>query len=148
MQLVRPDGDPRAAKAWILLTTLQELRNFEEKRGQRRPSGIQYSRNFAGDNWLDERVKAAKFAQRDPQVLIVGAGQGGLTLAARLGQLGVDALVVEKNARVGDNWRNRYHSLALHNQVWANHMPYLPFPDTWPTFLPKDKIGGWLESYA
>jgi cation diffusion facilitator CzcD-associated flavoprotein CzcO len=128
--------------------TLQELRNFEEKRGARRPSGIQYSRNFAGDNWLDERVKAAVFEQRDPQVLIVGAGQSGLTLAARLGQIGVDALVVEQNPRVGDNWRNRYHSLALHNQVWANHLPYLPFPDTWPTFLPKDKIGGWLESYA
>jgi hypothetical protein len=148
VQLVYPEGDPLDAKAWIMLTTLQELRNFEEKRGARRPSGIRYSGNFTGDNWLDERVRAERFEERDPQVLIVGAGQGGLSLAARLGQMGVDALVVEKNAHVGDNWRNRYHSLALHNQVWANHMPYLPFPDTWPTFLPKDKVGGWLECYA
>jgi cation diffusion facilitator CzcD-associated flavoprotein CzcO len=148
VQLVYDEDRPPDAEAWILLTTLQELRGFEERRGARRPSGIQYSRNFAGDNWWDGRVKAAGFADRDPQVLVVGAGQGGLTLAARLGQMGVDTLVVERNERVGDNWRNRYHALALHNQTWANHMPYLPFPDTWPTFLPKDKVGGWLECYA
>jgi hypothetical protein len=85
---------------------------------------------------------------RDPEVLVVGGGQAGLILAARLGQMGVDALVVERELRIGDNWRNRYHSLTLHNEVWANSMPYLPFPPTWPTFLPKDKLAGWLEGYA
>ena len=47
-----------------------------------------------------------------------GAGQGGLTLAARLKQLGVEALIIDRNARVGDNWRNRYHQLVLHDSVW------------------------------
>ena len=116
--------------------------------GSRRPTGIEYSKNFTGDNWLDARVKQQRYAGRNPQVLIVGGGQSGLALAARLKQMDVDCLIVERNDRVGDNWRNRYHSLTLHNEVWANSLPYIPFPSTWPTFLPKDKLAGWLEAYA
>jgi cation diffusion facilitator CzcD-associated flavoprotein CzcO len=134
--------------AWLVLTTLQELHGHEESTGARRPTGVEYSYNFAGDNWLDQRRRAQAYADHDPEVLIVGGGQAGLTLAARLGRIGVDALVVERNARVGDNWRHRYHSLTLHNEVWANSLPYLPFPPTWPTFVPKDMLAGWLESYA
>jgi cation diffusion facilitator CzcD-associated flavoprotein CzcO len=146
VRLLREDnGEP---KAWLLLTTLQELHGHEERTGDRRPTGVQYSQSFAGDNWLDERVAEQSFEDRDPEVVIVGGGQGGLILAARLKQMGVDALVVEKLPRVGDNWRQRYHSLTLHNQVWANSLPYMPFPETWPTFVPKDKLAGWLEAYA
>ncbi|HEX5118072.1 MAG TPA: NAD(P)/FAD-dependent oxidoreductase [Pseudonocardiaceae bacterium] len=142
------DDDGTTPKAWLLLTTLQELRGFEERTGPRRPSGVEFSTHFAGDNWLDQRRHAAEYADHDPDVLIVGGGQAGLALGARLAQIGVDTLIVERNPRIGDNWRNRYHSLTLHNEVWANSMPYLPFPDTWPTFLPKDKLAGWLEGYA
>ncbi len=148
VQLPFDADQPAGAKAWILLTTLQQLRGHEERVRALRPSGVEYSQSFHGDNWLDSRRKAQRFADRDPQVLIIGAGQSGLSLGARLGQLDVDTLIIERNARVGDNWRQRYHSLALHNPVWANHMAYLPFPETWPTFLPKDKVGDWLESYA
>jgi putative flavoprotein involved in K+ transport len=45
-------------------------------------------------------------------------------------------------------WRNRYKSLCLHDPVWYDHLPYLPFPDHWPVFAPKDKIGDWLEMYT
>ena len=62
--------------------------------------------------------------------------------------MGVDALLLERNQRVGDNWRHRYHSLTLHNEAWANHLPYVPFPETWPAFVPKDKLADFLESYA
>jgi cation diffusion facilitator CzcD-associated flavoprotein CzcO len=148
VRVLLDEDNPRASRAWLLLTTLQELRGHEERIGDRRPTGVEYSRNFAGDNWLDQRVKAQAYDVREPEVLIVGGGQAGLILAARLRQMGVDALIVERNARVGDNWRNRYHSLTLHNEVWANSMPYMPFPPTWPTFLPKDKLAGWLEGYA
>jgi cation diffusion facilitator CzcD-associated flavoprotein CzcO len=142
------DESADRGQAWILLTTLQSLRGHEERLGPLRPTGIEYSHNFAGDNWLDKRIAEQRFIDRDPEVVIVGAGQGGLILAARLKQMGVDALVVERTPRVGDTWRNRYHSLTLHNEVWTNSMPYLPFPETWPTFLPKDKLAGWLEYYA
>lgn len=79
---------------------------------------------------------------------VVGAGQAGLTAAVRLKMLGVNALIVDKNDRVGDNWRNRYHQLVLHDPIWYDHMPYLRFPPQWPIFTPKDKLGGWFESYA
>ena len=81
-------------------------------------------------------------------MVIVGGGQGGIGLGARLRMLGVPTIIVEKNARPGDSWRNRYKSLCLHDPVWYDHMPYLPFPPNWPVFSPKDKIGDWLEMYT
>lgn len=80
--------------------------------------------------------------------MIIGGGQGGIALGARLRQLGVDTIIVERNERPGDSWRKRYKSLALHDPVWYDHLPYLKFPDNWPVFAPKDKIGDWLEFYT
>jgi putative flavoprotein involved in K+ transport len=91
---------------------------------------------------------ARQYHDHDPAVLIIGGGQSGLMLAARLGQIGVDTLVIEKTQRVGDVWRNRYHSLQLHNEICMNHFAYMPFPDNWPVFIPKDKLASWLEFYA
>lgn len=138
----------RPDKAWVIATRLDELTGHEEPVGARRPTGSAYSRNFGGDNWSDIRRKDIAYDDRDPAVLIVGAGQSGLAIAARLRLLGVDTLLVDLRERVGDIWRERYHSLALHNQVKLNHMPYLPWPPNWPRYLPKDMIAGWLETYA
>jgi cation diffusion facilitator CzcD-associated flavoprotein CzcO len=135
-------------KAWTVLTTMDGLKGFEEPIGPRRPAGVSHGEQQARQTWLERREAQRQFADSDPQVLVVGAGQGGLTLAARLGQLGVDTLVVERNPRVGDNWRNRYASLVLHDPVWYDHMPYLPFPDHWPVFTPKDKLAAWFETYV
>lgn len=140
----RPDG----MRCWVMSTTLQALKGFEEQVFDKRPTGEAYSRNFGGDNWQDQREKEQAFADRDPAVLVVGGGQAGLAIAARLRCLNVDTLVVEKNARIGDNWRNRYHSLALHNELHVNHLPYMPYPPTWPVFIPKDMLAGWFEIYA
>jgi cation diffusion facilitator CzcD-associated flavoprotein CzcO len=148
VRLLHDPAAPLDPKVWILLTTLQELHGHEERIGEHRPTGVNYSVNFAGDNWLDERHAEVRFDDREPEVVIVGGGQSGLIIGARLRQMGVDALIVEKHARIGDNWRERYHSLTLHNEVWANSLPYMPFPPTWPTFVPKDKLAGWLEAYA
>ena len=138
----------KPAQAWVLSTSLEELKGFEEKTGARRPTGEEWAHNFGGDNWLDERTKRQAYVDRDPTVLVVGGGQAGLGIAARLGQLGVDTLVVDKHERIGDNWRKRYHSLALHNQIQVNHMPYMPFPPTWPKYIPKDMLANWFEAYA
>jgi putative flavoprotein involved in K+ transport len=80
--------------------------------------------------------------------VIVGGGQGGIALGARLRQLNVPTIIVEKNQKPGDSWRKRYKSLCLHDPVWYDHLPYLPFPRNWPIFSPKDKIGDWLEMYT
>ena len=62
--------------------------------------------------------------------------------------LGVDALIIDQNDRVGDNWRKRYHQLVLHDPVWYDHLPYMPFPAHWPVFTPKDKLADFFEAYA
>ena len=101
-------------------------------------------------SWTEEREDEARrlgYAEQ-PYVLIVGGGQGGIALGARLRQLGVPTIIVEKNDRPGDSWRKRYKSLCLHDPVWYDHLPYLPFPPNWPVFAPKDKIGDWLEMYT
>ena len=144
-----PDpGDGNRLKAWTLLTELGELKGFEEQIGVDRPRGNAYSRDFRGPNWLDLRKAAAAYADRDPTVLVIGGGQSGLCIAARLKQLNVDTLIVDRWARIGDNWRKRYHALTLHNQVQVNHLPYMPFPPNWPTYIPKDKLANWFEAYV
>ena len=118
---------PEERKAWVFMTSMRELKRHEEKTYKNRPDGSETMREFGGPNWADRREKEQAFEDRDPVVLILGAGQSGLSMAARLRVLGVDALCVDKHERVGDSWRTRYHSLALHNQVSLNQMAYLPF---------------------
>ena len=144
-----PDAaDGNKLKAWTLLTELGELKGHEEALGLARPRGQAYSRDFRGPNWLDLRNADAAYADRDPAVLVIGGGQAGLMIAARLKQLRVDTLIVDREKRIGDNWRKRYHALTLHNQVQVNHLPYMPFPSNWPTYIPKDKLANWFESYV
>ncbi|MBR26453.1 MAG: monooxygenase [Rhodobacteraceae bacterium] len=136
-----PDGPV----AWILLTSLLTWT------GARAPISAAPSggrRDFAAPNWADRRAQAEAYADRDPEVLIVGGGHAGIVAAACLNRQGVDTLVVDRMARVGDNWRLRYHALALHNQKNSNTMPFLDFPSTFPPYIPKDLIADWLETYV
>jgi putative flavoprotein involved in K+ transport len=148
LRLIGDADDGNRLKAWTLLTALQELKGFEEQIGTSRPRGNAYSRDFRGPNWLDLRKASSDYADRDPAVLVIGGGQSGLCIAARLKQLNVDTLIVDRMARIGDNWRKRYHALTLHNQVQVNHLPYMLFPPNWPTYIPKDKLANWFESYV
>jgi putative flavoprotein involved in K+ transport len=140
----------KAGKCWTLLTTLTELKGFEEKRGATRVPGVQHGVFRNRQTWLERKTQeeAELGYATQPCCVIIGGGQGGIALAARLKRLDVPTLVIEKNNRPGDSWRNRYKSLCLHDPVWYDHLPYLPFPDHWPVFSPKDKIGDWLEMYV
>jgi len=148
LRLIPDASDDNRPKVWTLLTALDELKGFEEQLGSSRPRGQSYSRDFRGPNWLDLRKAAAQYADRDPDVLVVGGGQAGLAIAARLKQLQIDTLIVDREPRIGDNWRKRYHALTLHNQVQVNHLPYMPFPLNWPVYIPKDKLANWFEAYV
>jgi putative flavoprotein involved in K+ transport len=147
---LRLKSTPAGDQAWTFLTTMTELKGFEEKRGDNRIKGAEHGSKKARKSWLELRQEEeAKLGyEEQPYVLIIGGGQGGIILAARLKKLGVPTIVVEKNARAGDSWRNRYKSLCLHDPVWYDHLPYMPFPDDWPVFAPKDKVGDWLEMYT
>jgi putative flavoprotein involved in K+ transport len=142
VRLYEDHEEQRQFKAWSFLTALSELNNSNNKELEK------YQNTLEGPNWLDKRNKDRLFNNREPEVIVVGSGQAGLSIAARLKQQDIDTLIVDKNERVGDNWRNRYHSLKLHNQTHVNHLPYMPFPSTWPTYIPKDKLAGWFEYYV
>ncbi|MDX8511599.1 NAD(P)/FAD-dependent oxidoreductase [Mesorhizobium captivum] len=144
--LVRFKGD----LIWTLLTTIAELKAHEEKAGFTRPLGAKHGHGKGRKTWREERDdEIAELGNtRQPYVVIIGGGQGGIALGARLKQLGVPAIIVEKNERPGDSWRKRYKSLCLHDPVWYDHLPYIDFPKNWPVFAPKDKIGDWLEMYT
>lgn len=147
---LRQAADDDRDEAWTLLTTLQELKGHEERRGASRVLGAVHGSEPDARSWAERReAEEAELGRtRQPYVLVVGGGQGGIALGARLRQLGVPSIVVDSHDRPGDQWRGRYKTLCLHDPVWYDHLPYLPFPENWPVFAPKDKIGDWLEFYT
>ncbi|MGA9410088.1 MAG: NAD(P)/FAD-dependent oxidoreductase [Roseobacter sp.] len=144
--LIRLKGD----KIWTLLTTMVELKGHEEPAGFNRAMGAKHGAGKNRTTWAEERAREEAELGYDtqPYCVIIGGGQGGIAMGARLRQLGVPTIIVERNERAGDSWRNRYKSLCLHDPVWYDHLPYIKFPDNWPVFSPKDKIGDWLEMYT
>ena len=143
---IRLKGD----RCWTLLTTMTELKGFEEQRGATRPRGVEHGAFQDRKNWQQrkDQAEAELGYSTQPYCVIIGGGQGGIAMGARLKRLGVPTIIIEKNERPGDSWRKRYKSLCLHDPVWYDHLPYMPFPDHWPVFAPKDKIGDWLEMYT
>ncbi|HUQ36280.1 MAG TPA: NAD(P)/FAD-dependent oxidoreductase [Aestuariivirga sp.] len=137
-------------KCWTLLTTMVELKGHEERKGPKRIMGAEHGVAKNRKSWLQlkQEEEARLGVSEQPYCLIIGGGQGGIALGARMKRIGVPTIIVEKNERAGDSWRKRYKSLCLHDPVWYDHMPYIPFPDDWPVFSPKDKLGDWLEMYA
>jgi cation diffusion facilitator CzcD-associated flavoprotein CzcO len=143
VNLAEQDGE---WKLFTIYTALQELKGFEEPVNHRRTRGVKHGGDPLRKNWKERRD--AEKEGIDPKVLIIGAGQGGLTVAARLKMLNVPTLMIDANERVGDNWRKRYRQLVLHDPVWYDHMPYVPFPPHWPVFTPKDKLAEFFEAYV
>ncbi|KAF4126256.1 putative flavoprotein CzcO associated with the cation diffusion facilitator CzcD [Geosmithia morbida] len=164
---------PGIWKGFSVYTTLQELKEYTEPLNEKRWYGTIDSMpgGLAKGTWVERRRRQKEFIDEDPQVLVIGAGrkipkaeapnvpkhvflivyclgQAGLNVGARLQSLGMTALIIDKNDRVGDNWRNRYRTLVTHDPAEFTHMAYLPFPKNWPQFTPKDKLGDWFEAYA
>ncbi|MCJ1449945.1 hypothetical protein MMC28_000273 [Mycoblastus sanguinarius] len=149
VRLLEDKEDGGKWKAFTLFTAMHELKGHEETVRNNRPNGVDHGGKPGRKNWQERRTAMENFdGEIEPTVLILGAGQGGLTSAARLQQLGIPTLIIDRNPRIGDNWRNRYHQLVLHDPVWYDHLPYVPFPSHWPIFTPKDKLAEWFESYA
>lgn len=147
--LVSGDADPSAPygfHATLMYTRLDELKSAPTRPPF--PKGYGFTPDHPEQNWLENREVRHSFEDRDPTVLIVGGGHGGMSVAASLDRIGIDNLIIDKNPRVGDNWRLRYHNLALHNPTAMNHLPYINFPDNFPEYLPKDKFANFLETYA
>jgi putative flavoprotein involved in K+ transport len=139
-------GDDGLWRAWGLMTSLQSLDAFPEAIGPHRPERVAV--HTEGENWVDTVARDADFSASSPEVLVVGGGHSGLMIAARLKAMGVRVLIVEALPQIGDVWRNRYHTLQLHNEIDTIDFPYVSYPKTWPTYLPKDMYAAWMEFYA
>jgi len=148
VRLRDPVDERPVARAWTLLTALHAIDGYDEETVRLSREEAPYARDPQAANWLERRRKALRYEERDPTVLIVGGGHAGLGAAAALKALGIETLIVDRTARIGDNWRLRYHTLKLHNMTPSNHMPYLPFPAIWPNYIAKDKIANWFECYV
>ena len=133
-------------QAWTMSTAPDFDRICDARSGK--PASASLMRDFAGPDWLEQRRAEIAFEGREPDVLIVGGGHAGISAAVELKRIGLDALVIDREKRVGDNWRLRYRGLKLHNKTPVNHLRYLPFPQNFPDYIPKDKIANWLESYV
>ncbi|KAI1382386.1 FAD/NAD(P)-binding domain-containing protein [Hypoxylon crocopeplum] len=135
-------------KIWTLFTSMHNLHEHPEPSGRLRANGAKHGVHVGRKNWLDRRKAEFNFENGDPDVLVIGCGQAGLSMHARLKMLNVPTLIIDVNDNVGDNWRRRYHHLVLHDPVWYDHLPYVSFPEFWPIFTPKDKLADFLKSYA
>jgi cation diffusion facilitator CzcD-associated flavoprotein CzcO len=143
LRLICSPGEP--PQAWTM-STASDFDKICDARSRKQPSSSM--RDFAGPDWLEQRRIEIAFEGREPDVLIVGGGHAGISAAVECKRIGLDALIVDRMKRVGDNWRLRYRGLKLHNKTPVNHLRYLPFPRTFPDYIPKDKIANWLESYV
>ena len=142
--LASPDGE---AKAWTISTSL-DFDRICAARANDGTADASHTRNFAEADWRERRRERAAWRDGDPDVLVIGGGHTGISAAIEVQRLGYSALVVDREQRIGDNWRLRYRGLKLHNKTPVNHLRYLPFPVTFPEYIPKDQIANWLESYV
>ena len=140
----------KSGQGFTVLTAMDALKGHEEREGPTRENGVAHGAMKQRSTWKEARDEEALELgfSRQPYCVIIGGGQGGIALGARLRRLDVPTIILEKNPKAGDSWRNRYRSLVLHDPVWYDHLPYIPFPAHWPVFTPKDKMGDWLEMYV
>lgn len=105
IRLVVDGEDGNEWKCYLMHFILKEIKGHEENIGPRRPESYVDASDY---NWQQRRERQKEFLDEEPTVVIVGAGQSGLIIGARLQQLGIPSLIIERLGRVGDTWRNRY----------------------------------------
>lgn len=154
---LKPDPDaPAGARCFSLGTDLLSVDGVEERHARKvTPEKLEpefpihgFDPHFDGQTWPEHLEANRAFAQRDPDVLIVGGGHSGVMIGARLHAMGLSYLIVDKSERPGDSWRARYESLALHTVGATNQLPYIRTPEVFPDYIPKDRWADWIESYT
>ncbi|KAJ5712786.1 hypothetical protein N7493_009254 [Penicillium malachiteum] len=117
-------------KIYTMHTVAESLKQFpEQAAADGHMTGI--------TSWESQRAEAINTV--DPEVLIIGGGQNGLAMAARLKVLGMDNLIIERSDEIGDIWKKRYEYLSLHFPHWPDSLPYFKYPLHWPTYTPAQK---------
>ncbi len=79
------------------------------------------------------------------ETVVIGAGQAGLSTAYHLKQQGRDCVVLDRNQRIGDGWRQQWDSLRLYSPAKYDGLPGMPFPGKPSAFPGKDELADYLE---
>ncbi|KAF4500391.1 flavo involved in K+ transport [Fusarium agapanthi] len=121
-------------KIWILSTKLENLDVHPENESLLQSPG----RNLSG------------ITDIDTDVFIIGGGNAAAALAARLKTFGVESIMAERNARVGDNWAKRYDCMKFHVPTSFCDMPYMSYPEELRGLhrLSKDELANHLAQYV
>jgi putative flavoprotein involved in K+ transport len=82
------------------------------------------------------------------EVLVIGAGQAGLAMGYELKRRGLNFVIVDGRADVGDSWRSRWTSLALFTAAQNDGLPGKPFPAPFDTYPNKEDVADFLRDYA
>ena len=81
-------------------------------------------------------------------VVVVGAGPAGLAVAACLGKVGLDFIILERKFQVASSWRRHYERLHLHTIKQLSSLPYFPYPKNYPRYVPRNLLIEHLDRYA
>jgi putative flavoprotein involved in K+ transport len=81
-------------------------------------------------------------------VIVIGAGQAGLSVGHYLAQRGLRFVILDANERIGDSWRKRWDSLRLFTPARYDALHGMPFPAPPDAFPTKDEMADYLEAYA
>lgn len=105
------------------------------------------------ENWENLTGKAptrptVASGKKDIDIIVVGAGQAGLSTGYHLHRLGLEYIILEANERIGDVWRNRWDSLRLFTPAKFDGLDGMPFPSPPDLFPTKDEMADYLEAYA
>src|SRR6476661_7026938 len=84
----------------------------------------------------------------EAQVLIVGGGAAGLSVAGALMKKKLSAVVLERDTAIGGTWARRYDRLHLHTIKQLSGLPYVPIPRAYPRYLSRDQFTRYLQAYA
>ena len=85
---------------------------------------------------------------RNPDVVIVGAGPAGLAVAATLSRVGFKTLIIEAQSELAANWRTRYDNLTLNTMRSFSALPGLKIPKKYGRYPSRDNFIAYLEQYA
>ncbi|KAM3441328.1 hypothetical protein NHJ13734_002906 [Beauveria thailandica] len=140
--VVRLENDVETCwKAWTVYTELEELHSQKHREARRLQSRAARER--------EPRVNGTtSHAREEADVLIVGAGQAGVSLGARFKHMGVNAVLIERHPAVGDAWRARYDSVTLNTPTFTDHYPFMKYPENWPEWLTGRQCADFLEHYS
>ena len=92
---------------------------------------------------VDDQREARRF-----ESIVVGGGQAGLAMGYHLRRRGIEFLILDAHAHIGDAWRSRWDSLRVFTPARYDGLPGMPFPADRLAFPTKDQVADYLDAYA